>query len=71
MLIVFYGEQEWGRYERVKDARDELSMFGEVFQGCFIYDTKNKDPAWFRGDFTPVLLADVPPVLRTMVLLME
>ena len=72
MLTVFYGEQVWGTYKAANDAHFELMDHPEVRNGCFIYwPSRTADTAfWYRGDFIPCLLEDVPPVLRTMMLLL-
>lgn len=33
----------------------------------YIFDTRSRE--WYRSDFTPVLLVDVPPNYRAMVLI--
>lgn len=48
-----------------------LSVYGEeIYNGGYIY-TKYLVNKWWRCDFTPVLLADVPKELQLLVLLME
>lgn len=71
MLTVFYGEQIYGTYERWSDLRDAILPDREIYNGCYVYmPNDGLLRFWYRGDTTPVLIEDVPKVLRTLVLLM-
>lgn len=72
MLTIFYGEQIWSTHPDWAVIRKE-GLPEEVYNGAYIY---NNNPStwqsfWSRADGTPCLIEDVPPVLRTMILLLE
>lgn len=73
MFILFYGTQEFGRYiawnEMQKDVFPHTSVQSDVYNGGYVYATTNR--AWYRCDYTPVLLEDVPKVQRMLVLVLN
>jgi hypothetical protein len=46
----------------------------EVYNGCYLYGCPTRfpvKPAWYRGDRTPVLEADVPKELKLLLLIVS
>jgi hypothetical protein len=73
MLTVFYGEQVWGTYVNWSYIRKELTLPEEVYNGAYVYNSSPNQwqVPWSLADGTPCLIEDVPPILRTMILLLE
>lgn len=74
-LMVFYGGKLFGTF--TKKEFKALNLYAtelEIYNGCYIYVTPQRSPGfaqgWFRGDFTPVLLEDVPKELLLLKLLL-
>lgn len=70
MLTVFYGEQIYATYETWGSLSDLMRDNAELRNSAYIHAPLPKGANWYRGDFTPCLIVDVPPVLRTMMLLL-
>lgn len=64
-----------GLLHRESEVLKELYMFHdspEIYNGCYIYHNSGLPSRsnWYRGDFTPVLLEDVPKELLLLKLLL-
>jgi hypothetical protein len=65
---VFYGNQVYGEYFHWKDFR--LDTLGpEVYNGGLYFNSHERE--WFNLDGTPVLLEDVPKLLRMLALVLN
>jgi hypothetical protein len=82
-IYVFYAGMLYAEYDRREFSRHQVcqrlyEMDGaEIYNGCYIHSQnqtfeldQNNKSAWFRGDFTPVLLEDVPKELLLLKLLL-
>lgn len=73
MIILFYGNQEYGRYIAWKEMKADVfphtEVQSDVYNGGYVYQTGTRE--WYRCDLTPVLLEDVPKVLRMLVLVLN
>lgn len=76
---MFYGGALYGEYSSKElytiDLTFSADITRELRNGCYLYYTErlrgiSTDVRWYRGDGTPVLLNDVPPEYRALVLLL-
>lgn len=65
---VFYGSQIYDEYYHFRDFR--LHTVGqEVYDGAYYFNAHERE--WYRMDGTPVLLEDVPKVIRMLALVLN
>lgn len=68
MIHIFYADRH---HASAKDMMEylRLAIYAdyELYNGAYIF--RERDQAWFRPDWTPVLLEDVPPGTRACLLL--
>lgn len=69
MIRVFYAGLHLGDYEARETTYLNLRLNPEIYNGAYEFHTKG-NPPWYRMDWTPVLLEDVPLELRTLLLLL-
>lgn len=66
--VVFYGTQIYDRCDSTKEFK--LSVVGpEVYNGGYVYSPESRK--WYRLDLTPVLIEDVPKILRMLILVLN
>lgn len=72
-LVLFYGNQVYATYiarnELRKDLFPHTSVQADVYNGGYVYATNERE--WYRCDFTPVLIEDVPKVLQMLQLVLK
>lgn len=68
MLILFYDNQEFYRYATWKELKVDIyphtQVQSDVYNGGYVY--KTDDHTWYRCDGMPVLIEDVPKLLRML-----
>ena len=68
MLILFYGNQEFGRYATWKELKVDIfphtQVQSDIYNGGYVYKTDDRN--WYRCYDTPVLIEDVPKHLRML-----
>lgn len=73
-VTVFYAGLLYGEYSHKEWNVTRRSLNGEIYNGCWIYETFSDwspTPDWYRADGIPALESSVPKELRLSVLLMQ
>lgn len=65
---VFYGTQVYDSIDSLK-FNVLRNVPDEIYNGAYLYDATERE--WFRMDRCPVLLEDVPKILRMLVLVLN
>lgn len=69
--IVFYADMVYAECPNGHALANERTRSdGEIYNGAYVYCRKEACH-WYRMDGTPVLDSEVPPTLKTLVLLMD
>ena len=78
-ILMFYGGSLYGEYSSTELDTIHLALSADITRelrnGAYLYYTQplkgtSTEIRWYRGDGTPVLLADVPAEYRALVLLL-
>jgi hypothetical protein len=74
-ILVFYANRLYAECASYADFRLlHLQLNAELYNGAYLFVRANwirgTNYAWYRADNTPLLEADVPRTLKTLVLLL-
>ena len=76
-VLVFYAGLLYQASSHSEHFLARMAWPREIYNGCWIYlrtrktfGTFGPEPGWYRADYTPVLLNDVPKETKTLLLLL-
>lgn len=71
-IYLFYADRLYGEYTSTKQIKPDL-VGTEVYNGGYVYVVNVlgcEYRTWYRCDFTPMLIEDVPKTLQALLLLL-